>query len=425
MCGLVYINRKDGRPAYKAVLKRYRKQKTRGTQGFGYVAIKDGEVVSYRRSPTEHEIIKHLEKETANEILFHHRMPTSTPNIEEAAHPLLIEDKLLKHQYFWAHNGVIRTPGELKDKHEKLGFVYTTEMAEGLFSRVTGRFYGDGKKTKFNDSESIAIEASLALDGLKQTIDTEGTVAVIGLQLEGKKVIDRLFFRNIGNPLCFFESKEMIELTSTGQGNAVQPTNVFRLKKSGGYEAVKPIVLSPLVNAISSHNWNRTWDKNTQKFVEKNDPTVMQLPAGHPMGFHSRTNIPEDWDLDMPLGDQAGADFRKLDEISKDIDDMVNKAGRHKDLSTMSESDLWDEWYDTETAEENLEAKLQDVEFALEDSMYSVEDISDKIMNESVKLNEKLQTIKEYQGRLSTELTKRESLRADPIDADVKEKLSK
>lgn len=93
MCGIVYVRRHDGKPAAKSVRKRYHNQKARGTEGFGYVAVQNGRVVSVARAQTEHEIMQKLEQETADEILFHHRMPTSGPNVEEMAHPILVEHK--------------------------------------------------------------------------------------------------------------------------------------------------------------------------------------------------------------------------------------------------------------------------------------------------------------------------------------------
>lgn len=231
MCGLVYVLRKDGRPAYKSVLKRYRAQAERGKEGFGYVAIKNNEVVSYKRAPTEREIIDALTKEDANEILFHHRNPTSISNIEEAAHPILIENEMLRYQYFFVHNGVIRNDKELKKKHEELGFLYSTEAMLGLMPRTSENIYSRG--SMWNDSEALAIETALAVEDLQHQIDTEGPAAAICIQTDKKRVLNRFFFRNNANPLVFHEDKVLVTLTSTGNGATVQPTGIHRLSKSG------------------------------------------------------------------------------------------------------------------------------------------------------------------------------------------------
>lgn len=237
MCGLIYVKRKDGKPAYRAVLKRYRNQKHRGQRGFGYVAIENDEVVAYHRAPTEHEIVQKLEKEKATEILFHHRQPTSTPNIEESAHPLLVQSKgALDFKYLIAHNGVIRNTEELREKHNQLGFQYTTEIYRG-FETPKGKRYEE--EIDWNDSESVAIETALAVESKKGYIDSRGPAAVIGLQLQGKKVIQRFFYRNEGNPLKFHEDQTMLTITSIGQGDDVKSDHVKRILATGGFESIR------------------------------------------------------------------------------------------------------------------------------------------------------------------------------------------
>ena len=91
------VSRSDGLPASKPVQRRYTAQKSRGVRGFGYIAVENGKIKRVVRSTTEAGIERELKQETASEILFHHRLPTSTPNVEDSTHPIVIKNKLLKY----------------------------------------------------------------------------------------------------------------------------------------------------------------------------------------------------------------------------------------------------------------------------------------------------------------------------------------
>jgi len=235
-------------------------------------------VVSYQRAETEHEIVNLLAKEKASEIFFHHRNPTGTPNMLELAHPFLIESDLLEHQYFVGHNGTIRNTSQLKDAHEKMGFEYSSETLKAFISK-NGEQHIHG--VAWNDSESIAIETALALDGKKLVVDTEGPAAVIGLQTKGKKVINRFFFRNNLNPLKFHEDKIMITITSMGEGAVIPPEKIFKLNPSGGYSVISEKFLpflsyKPTVN-YGGHSGRTGGHWENGKWVLDDDPneTVM------------------------------------------------------------------------------------------------------------------------------------------------------
>lgn len=230
MCGLVYIKRKDGRSAVKAIKKRYRKQKFRGQDGFGYVAIKDDVVVSYQRATTEHEILQKLDLEDAEEILFHHRMPTSTENMEEQAHPLLIKSDELEFEHYVAHNGVIQNPFLRKQDHNKLNILYSTELIP-IWKTTTGVTYHANLGARFNDSEALAVDTALVLEGKANFIEAEGSAAVIALKVKDNKVVERIFYRNSGNPLKYDNTKHMITIASQGHGFDVLPTYIAHLKE--------------------------------------------------------------------------------------------------------------------------------------------------------------------------------------------------
>lgn len=221
MCGILYGHRRDGHPVAKSLLKRYAAQKNRGQRGFGYIAIgKNGKVQEVRRfeGPTDFE--NALGKETAATILAHHRLPTSTPNYEEATHPIHVSNNELTYDYYVIHNGVITNPDELKRVHEKLGYRYTTELEE--IHTIKSR---KGKRKTyqtscFNDSEALAVEVARFLDGKSETMAFRGSAAIIALKCEKDgTVLSTHYMRNDGNPMKVENNNALFYLKSEGEGD--------------------------------------------------------------------------------------------------------------------------------------------------------------------------------------------------------------
>lgn len=257
MCGIVYVNRKDGRSAVKSVKKRYRKQRLRGVEGFGYVAIKDNKIVSYKRAPTEHEILELLDKETAPEILFHHRFPTSTPNMEEQAHPILVSNGIFDFDYYVVHNGVIRNPFLRKQEHDKMKIPYSTELTP-LWKATSGKSYYADSNIKFNDSEALAVDTALALEGKLPGIDAEGAAAVIALKVKDGVVVDRIVYRNHGNPLKYDNNKHMVTIASQGNGNDVLPLYVAHLNPDYSLTIHPAKIFTPVSYRSAYHHTTST-----------------------------------------------------------------------------------------------------------------------------------------------------------------------
>lgn len=224
MCGIIYYNRLDGKSPSKSVLKRYDRQKMRGQDGFGFVALKDGIINQYERSEKDTEIIPLIEQSTGNELFFHHRMPTSTENVVEAAHPIKVSNDYLKHDYYVIHNGMIWDDAAWKTMHEELGFKYVTELKYKL--EVNGRLISE--RTKWNDSEALAIELALDLDKDQKGISVDGSIAFMALQTDKEgKAINLFWGRNAESPLMFQELKDQfISVASEGHGDSV-PVNTL------------------------------------------------------------------------------------------------------------------------------------------------------------------------------------------------------
>jgi len=203
MCGIIFAKRKSKRVS-NIIQEAYLKQKSRGSEGFGYIAVDYG-VARIERATEEKDILRMLSQETAPEIMFHHRKPTSTDNLIFATHPIVVSNKGLKYDYMVIHNGVIQTPSLARDRHKKIGFEYTTEHIVGKSVTHLGQVFLLDQHTKFNDSESLAIELALFEEGVITDINVAGTIAFMMYQIEKgtNRVIKRIWGHNTGNPLFY------------------------------------------------------------------------------------------------------------------------------------------------------------------------------------------------------------------------------
>jgi len=211
MCGIVYI-KTNGTPAAPKVWSRYLLQKTRGQQGYGFIALKDGVMMAYERAETEAEIYKLLKDRQESEIIFHHRFPTSTPNYAEVAHPIHITAPILKYDYYFVHNGMVHNDDEMKKEHESLGIRYSTICEEVM---MVGRKKKQVVKSCFNDSEALGIDLALAIENNQASLTSESSAAFIILQVEknAKKAVGLFFGRNL-MPLIWHKTEDTFSLAS-------------------------------------------------------------------------------------------------------------------------------------------------------------------------------------------------------------------
>lgn len=206
MCGLVFKFNRDGTSVVNDVLTQYDKQKYRGQQGFG---VFDGERRKVYRVKTEDKILKYLVSHDSSHIMFHHRFPTSTINVPQAAHPLRTGKHFGDTEYIMVHNGVIRNSGAMYGKHSRMGITYSTMLPD----------------VSFNDSESLLWELALTIEGRQQAIESYGDMAFIMAKLV-KGQLKTLYFGRQGRPLQIFKSKATLELSSEGRGVPI-PINML------------------------------------------------------------------------------------------------------------------------------------------------------------------------------------------------------
>lgn len=262
MCGIIHCKKTNkNESANRLVIKRFEKQRTRGTQGFGYVELKNGYVVSEVRTRTEDEAMKKLNKSEADEILFHHRLPTSTPNIIESTHPILVSNDSLEYDYYVVHNGVISNDDELRAEHIKQGFEYTTDLKKQFVSKKN--IY---EETLWNDSEAVAIDFCLAIEKGKE-MTSKGSIAIVALQFEktSGKAIALYFGRNAGNPLKIENDKSFLSISSE-TGKDLDTDKLYRYDYATKKITDSKMKIGDYYNPMGYQSWqDYDWYKNYNK----------------------------------------------------------------------------------------------------------------------------------------------------------------
>lgn len=364
MCGITFIHRLDKRVANKSILKRYHKQKSRGSDGFGYVAIQNNKLKSYKRAKLESQIKTFIEKEKAETILFHHRFPTSTPNFKESAHPIKVSNMSLKYDYYLVHNGIITNADDLKEKHEALGFIYNTEIKKKFLT--SGQTY---TQSCFNDSEALAIDIALAIDKGTNKIEAKGSIAFIVAKVHksSNNVVAIYYGRNTGNPLKIGKTKDLISIGSESEGTIVPAEVLFKLDLKTG-ETTQASLDIPEYTSYSYGYGNygyRTSDGYTTTFGDDDED---EKKMERDWGWADRQN-----QLDFPKG-----------EVSQEMADRWNTID-------------W-EIMQTEALLEGLEAK---------------DDGSPEAQNSIIECEAILDSLNDERDALDTEITRATLAQAD------------
>lgn len=265
MCGLIGVkNLIDDVPVNQVVRTLYEGQKSRGSDGFGFVGLTKKRISTYRAT-TEKGIVKYLNENKFDEILFHHRLPTSTDNTIPTTHPFEIKMESIGKKYYFAHNGIINNDDDLWDKHLQLGIDYKSM---------------DKKNGIFNDSESLAWEFCLWLNGMIDKFEARGSVALLCLELDEKNKAQKLFFyRNEANPLKLFRSKQYLMISSEGCGEEVRKNRVYYYDyKDKQIRMFQPLVIKNYFSTTKysgyrgdagygtwgGHNYKHSWEADRE-----------------------------------------------------------------------------------------------------------------------------------------------------------------
>lgn len=237
MCGLILVISKKKKHTGQRVYDLFNRQRTRGVQGFGYLAINGGKITGVHRSRTEAEIKALLMKDKSDTIMFHHRFPTSTKNVIGATHPIFVSHDELEFDYYIAHNGVISNAHALKREHDEMGYKYTTEF----FEKTYANFPHTGKQelitstiSVFNDSESLAIELARFIEKKSTCVSTAGSAAFWGVSVRKgtNEVVDVFFGKNYGRDLKFFENAKWY-VVSSETGEDIEDMKLWKFPYDG------------------------------------------------------------------------------------------------------------------------------------------------------------------------------------------------
>jgi predicted glutamine amidotransferase len=167
MCGIILSNSK------KLLTTKLYQQQHRGSKGAGFMAQK-----KIFKSSNIYEVVSKLPKKGI--VAFHHRIPTSTTNTDETAHPF----QHPVHKGWWGmHNGVIYNPEKVLQK-----------MSKDYRSWWTG-----------NDSEAITIEVINAIikNGGKRKSDGYASVIIYDSNKD-----DWYLYRDSNQPDLYYQETE-------------------------------------------------------------------------------------------------------------------------------------------------------------------------------------------------------------------------
>lgn len=222
MCGLITsisFNKEKFNNSQR-ILKQYLNQRTRGLEGFGFIAKKGDELILYR-SKKEESIKERLEKLGDTDfILFHHRKPTSSPNAVKSNQPIVINHNSLEYKYFFIHNGSILNHDDLQKEYEKTGYKYSSKVKTYYTTK-------ENATSETNDSESLGIALAMFIEGKETLIKAEGIVACFLLQVDTNNNPLNLFFFRDGKPIVFYRNQAGMFFSSEGKGEDLHDKRLY------------------------------------------------------------------------------------------------------------------------------------------------------------------------------------------------------
>lgn len=194
MCGIIYVETDDPKKTRQLVELQFQAQITRGQSGFGILECTSGTLNKYL---TTDEFLANLAKTNDKRILAHHRIPTSTKNTLESAHPFKVT--CAKKEMFIVHNGIISNPDEVLDK---LGVKKETLASYS-------------KDKRYNDSEAWALDFISLIENKKSTPYSCGGIASVGVDVKNQALY---FYHNSNNPLDVYAKEDILIIASEAIG---------------------------------------------------------------------------------------------------------------------------------------------------------------------------------------------------------------
>ena len=231
MCGIIIAKNhsKNKKPVNEWVIDQLEDQINRGQQGFGVVFVDENGKYKITRSTEIAKTLINLYQNPSQFIALHHRLPTSSSNKLKQTHPIVVDNKILKHKYLIMHNGTVFNEDDIKKIHEKLGFKYTTEIKAEKMEGYA-EYSSTYNENSFNDSETVAIELALFIEKKIPKIRVSASIACVILQIDKKKeTINKIFYCRNRNPLNLHQSKGEIRISSEGIGKEVKADMLYSI----------------------------------------------------------------------------------------------------------------------------------------------------------------------------------------------------
>lgn len=301
------------------VIEQYQDQRTRGTEGFGTIFIDKEKNYKVKRSTNETKAIIDLSMNESPGIIFHHRTPTSSENKISQTHPILVANGSLKNKYLVIHNGIIRNEDKLKEQHEKLGFIYTTQRKN------------KNDLEEFNDSESLAIEIARYIEGQSELIEIEGSAAFIAVQINAKnnKVKEIYFGRNKQNPLKLAASRNKIWLSSEGKGEEVKENMLYHFNMKDYKIKKNKLLFKEELEEKITYMEDEWTDEKLGRFEDKKTQTKINYKTSYGREINRFDGIDDAEDMielekeEEEIEEIIEEMTRNAEEITNDLEDVL------------------------------------------------------------------------------------------------------
>jgi len=339
MCGLIgEFNTKTsksqkGKDANDFVMNQYQDQYTRGTRGFGIIRINEKGKIETDRATQETKFLIDLTLKKAPMILAHHRQPTSTDNKMRQTHPMFVSNKILKKDYLFMHNGVVTGITDIKKKHEELGFKYTTEC-EPTYT---------GESIKWNDTETLAIEMVLFLEGKTKEIETTNRAAFLIVQINKKtQKAEKVYFGQHQNGDLNMDKKSgTMKISSEGIGEQVEGEKLFSFNIGDNKMKLSNIDLiykeeEKIVTKTETEKSNYTGNNLLTNIKSKKDKDEVEIE-----------NM-RSWALQMDMenggtGETDDVDDKYVDRIRTDFSDKIIAGGTSLEIIEKTYAEMEDQ----------------------------------------------------------------------------------
>lgn len=305
-------------PVNDWIINQYEDQAHRGKEGFGIIMIDKENNIELKRATTEVKFLLDLYAKKSNIIIAHHRAPTSSENKMSQTHPILVENEKLEHSYLIIHNGIVSNDNDLKEKHEKEGFTYTTEYAK------TNVYNTNYNTTKFNDTEALAIEIALFIENKTSAIGTSNNAAFIAIQINKKEnKATKIFFGRKGGMLNMAKTRGKLRLSSEGEGTVVKDMTLysFELKDKSMDLRSKPLVFEEYKKPIKVYVptreefANKTLNLPGGKIVTRKSPDGVQHASACECPFCEKEKTRENKELQAILDIEEGIIYEQGGKI--------------------------------------------------------------------------------------------------------------